>query len=175
MPYAQKAFRQLTEELSETMVALASIYYGKMQLEEAGECMRWMISTLETMRPDDGFCETDMAVITILSSLGEFFLDAGDRERAKEYLLKAHRLARAYDMTPIEQVVTCRFFEGRLEGRHLLDYGAGGTEYLKTRLHRDTREEQPELYEMFEEVSRQVDEEVKAGALGEYTLGRSGE
>lgn len=175
MPYAQKAFRQLTEELSETMVALASIYYGKMQLEEAGECMRWMISTLETVRPDNGFCETDMAVITILSSLGEIFLDAGDRERAKEYLLKAHRLARAYDMTPIEQVVTCRFFEGRLEGRHLLDYGAGGTEYLKTRLHRDTREEQPELYEMFEEVSRQVDEEVKAGALGEYTLGRSGE
>lgn len=175
MPYAQKAFRQLTEDLSETMVALASIYYGKMQLEEAGECMRWMISTLETMRPDKGFCETDMAVITILSSLGEFFLDAGDRERAKEYLLKAHRLARAYDMTPIEQVVTCRFFEGRLEGRHLLDYGAGGTEYLKTRLHRDTREEQPELYAMFEEVSRQVDEEVKAGALGEYTLGRSGE
>lgn len=157
------------------MVALASIYYGKMQLEEAGECMRWMISTLETVRPDNGFCETDMAVITILSSLGEIFLDAGDRERAKEYLLKAHRLARAYDMTPIEQVVTCRFFEGRLEGRHLLDYGAGGTEYLKTRLHRDTREEQPELYEMFEEVSRQVDEEVKAGALGEYTLGRSGE
>lgn len=80
-----------------------------MQLEEAGECMRWMISTLETMRPDNGFCETDIAVITILSSLGEFFLDAGDRERAKEYLLKAHRLARAYDMTPIEQVVTCRF------------------------------------------------------------------
>lgn len=71
--------------------------------------MRWMISTLETVRPDKGFCETDMAVITILSSLGEFFLDAGDRERAKEYLLKAHRLARAYDMTPIEQVVTCRF------------------------------------------------------------------
>ena len=155
MPYIKKAFRTMTESIVEVMAALQGAYFGQGKMEESFACLDWLLMVLKSLEPEEGFCETTPMYINILQAQGERFYYHGQRERAKECMLQARRLAKAYDAAPLEEIVTSRFFEGRLEGKSFLDQSHDTMlAYLEQRLHWSDPEEYPDYYALWDEVTK---------------------
>lgn len=160
MPYAKRAFRKMTEDLVSSMVALISAYEGKKQFDQGEECHNWLIKTLESMEPDEGFSELTWSRITLIQSQAEILYKHRKREEAKECMLYARRLAKAYDETPNEEIRISRFFDGRRSDKFYLDMNYDTmAEYLESRLHWNTKEEYPDYYALWDEVTKELENE----------------
>ncbi len=160
MPYAKRAFRKMAEDMITSMVALISTYEGKKEFEREAECHNWLLKTLESMEPDNAFSELTWSRITLLQSQAELLYQHGDRSFAKERMLQARRLAKAYDSTPNEEICISRFFDGCRDRRSYLDMNYDTmAEYLEDRLHWNTREEMPDYYDLWDEVTSELENE----------------
>ncbi len=160
LPYTKLAFRRMTEDMISTVAALSSAYYRKKEYDQSFAVMEWLLAALEGLRPEDGFCETDMILCNLIHSLGEAYYGAGNREAAKATLLRAYRLAKAYDAFPREKLVVCRFFEGRAEGPYLYKNLApdAGTLLARRRIWL-VEEFGPDFDALWNEITKELEEE----------------
>lgn len=159
LPYARRAFHRMTEDMISSAVAIAT---SKKDADHALACLQWLVRTLEGLRPDDGFCETDFAVISLMFSIGEILADQGQRAAAKEWMLRARRLAIAYDTMPQEKLVTCRFFNDTEPIEHyyyLCFSGTSAVRQLENRLNWGTPEQIPEYHRLWDEITREIERE----------------
>lgn len=160
LPYAKRAFRRMVEDMINSMVALASAYLGKKQIDQGLECMQWLIQNLEALRPDDGFCETDQLCASLMHSVGEVYADEGQHDLAKEWMLRARRTAIAFDSAPPEKRAISRFFDDPAPSVAFFYFYFSGTsavEMLERRLHWNTPEQEPEYYRLWDEVTREIE------------------
>jgi len=159
LPYAKRAWSHMVQELIGAAVALASIYLGKGEDLRALDCLQWLLQVLESLRPQGGFCETDIMCANLLQAVGELYLERmEDETRSWELMEQALRLALAYDAVPQEQVSSCRFFEGRLPGMWNFYLGGSAMEFLETRISQ-LEKKRPEMVQRWRELRRKLEKE----------------
>lgn len=163
LPYINRSFQRLIQDLIFTMIALSDYYFQHNDRAHDRDSIQWIIRTLESLRPDDGFCDLDPLIITLMQAMCEIHLDHYyDPALAKDWIKRAYRFAKAYDAAPRNRIVGCRFLNARLEANkfHSIFFGNGSiAESLTTRLHWTTPENNPEYYRIFADAIREVDEE----------------
>jgi len=162
-PHIKRSFQRLTQDLIFTMISLGNYYFQHEDHTRDCDCILWTIHVLESLRPDDGFCDLDPMTVTLMQAMCEVQLEYyKDPAAAKDWLKRAYRIAKAYDATPRDKTAGCRFLDDHLDVTkfHSISFGnASVVESLSLRLHWTTPEEDPEYYRIFEEAIREVDEE----------------
>ena len=163
LPYIKQSFQRLMQDLVFTMIALSGYFFCHKDHDRDLDSILWIIRTLESLRPDDGFCDLDPLITTLMQAMCEIHLwHDYDPAQAKDWMKRAYRAAKAYDAASPGEIVGCRFLDDRLDISrfHTGFFGNGPVaESLTQRLHWATPEDEPEYYRIFEEAVREVDEE----------------
>ena len=163
LPFIKRSFQRLIQDLIFTMISLSDYYFRHEDHERDRDSVLWIIRTLESLRPDDGFCDLDPLIITLMQAMCEIHLQYyRDPAAAKDWMKRAYRFAKAYDAAPRDKIVGCRFLDEHLDVYrfHSIFFGnVSIVEALTLRLHWTTPEKDPEYYRIFNEAIREVDEE----------------
>lgn len=163
LPYINQSFQRLMQDLVCTMISLSDYFFYHKDHKRDIDSILWIIRTLESLRPDDGFCNLDPLLTTLMQAMCEIHLwHYYDPVQAKEWMKRAYRTAKAYDAVSSDEIVGCRFLDDRLDVSryHTSIFGNSSVaEALTERLHWATPESEPEYYRIFEEAVREVDEE----------------
>lgn len=168
LPFIKRSFQRLIQDLIFTMISLSDYYFKNQDHDHDLDSVLWIIRTLESLRPDSGFCDLDLLIPSLMQAMCEIHLNHHydnhyyDPALAKDWMKRAYRIAKAYDATPRDKIVGCRFLADPLDAQkfHSIFFGNGTiVEALTMRLHWTTSEKDPEYYRIFAEAIREVDEE----------------
>ena len=101
----------------------------------------------------------DQALVNCYQFTAEVYLDSGDREKAKEYLIKAFRLADRVDSTPFDEVIESRILPIHRSEPFFWDEAGTAHQRMRNRLHWHTREQKPDYYALWDEVTEELKKE----------------
>lgn len=154
IPYVRTAFRRTMESLTANIIALGSFYYQKHEVEKSNEAILWLISVLESLRPDSGCCDTDKNLINLLAVMAESYWEQKDICKTKECLYKACKMAKDYDKINPQEICICRFLPEKSQGANFYDFGNKALSYLEGRM-AILQEESPEFYALWQKVKEE--------------------
>ena len=154
--YIERAHRRLLDELVAVGSALPGFGEKKWNLDHGKQCLQWLLSTLESLQPEQGVCVIDQVLVNTYQFAAEVYLNLGDRESAKGYLIKAFRLADRVDSTPIDQVIESRLLPLHRSEPFFWNEAGTAHQMMQNRLNWNTHEQEPDYYALWDEVSREL-------------------
>ena len=157
--YIERAHRRLLDELVAVGSALPGFGEKKWNLDHGKQCLQWILSTLESLQPEQGVCVTDQVLVNTYQFAAEVYLDMGERENAKSYLHKAFRLADKVDSTPYNEVIESRLFPLHRSEPFFWDEAGSAHQMMQNRLNWNTREQEPDYYALWDEVCAELKQE----------------
>ena len=157
--YIERAHRRLLDELVAVGSALPGFGEKKWNLDHGKQCLQWILSTLESLQPDQGVCVTDQVLVNTYQFTAEVSLNLGDRESAKGYLIKAFRLADKVDSTPIDEVIESRLLPLHRSESFFWDEAGSAHQMMQNHLNWNTREQEPDYYDLWDEVCAELKQE----------------
>ena len=102
---------------------------------------------------------TDQVLVNTYQFAAEVSLNLGDRESAKGYLIKAFRLADKVDSTPIDEVIESRLLPLHRSESFFWDEAGSAHQMMQNRLNWNTREQEPDYYDLWDEVCAELKQE----------------